>query len=172
MQSTIERGVLPKISKDITNEALQDLCEAFGLVYISIFAPDGLVSNYGYLEIETKSKSSCFNLPKKKQIDKAWIIAKINLINTEARTFQNLSKTVSKIVKNIDGGINVYAASYGIGVGNLYNKRRDFFLTKIYEYLDSAGIKYSLKYSNAMYVTKVIISKTRENLEKLEGIKI
>ncbi len=80
-------------------------------------------------------------------------------------TFKNLSSLLSKF----NAG-NIYSASYGIGIDTLFNSEKKENAEKIIELLTTNNIIFNTEYSDAYWVYRIKISKTKENLEKLSKL--
>ena len=106
-------------------------------------------------------------LPKKKLITIEWIMNKIN----SDKTFKSFAKEFKKLIeKKISGTFDVYATTYGIGVSIFHNHDKENQIKTIENLLKEKGIKYNLEYSDAFYVLRFKISKSKENIEKINKI--
>ncbi len=109
-----------------------------------------------------------YKLPKK--ITKEWIKKKIISYYENKSSYKNLSKVFNKLIK---GNVEFYATSYGIGTSIALDsedkiKRK---LKPVFDILDKNDIKYRLEYSRGFWVYKIILSRSKENLEKIKNIK-
>lgn len=104
--------------------------------------------------------------PFKKEIPFNYII---NKINTD-KIFINLSNTFQKLINKTN--INVYAATYGIGVWTTYNKYAKEESTEIESLLKKYNIDYTTGYSEMRWVYRFKISKSKENINKIQAINI
>lgn len=102
-------------------------------------------------------------LPKTKLITPAYVLEKFN----KTSTFKNLAKTTAKLV---DTSVNVYATSYGIGIVAIYNPLKAIQCDKVVQYLTKNEVKYSTEFSDTGWVIRIKISKTKENIARLESI--
>ena len=100
-----------------------------------------------------------FKAPKTKEVTIEWVIDKISKESSYINLYLMLSKRFN--------GINVYAASYGIGVCSLMNIEADIAFVR--SKLDEYGIKYRTEYSVLVY--RFIISKSKDNIRRLQEIK-
>ena len=78
-----------------------------------------------------------------------------------------MSKKVTNLIS--DSSISVYPASYGIGVVVLFG-RTDNQIETVKKILDDYQIKYKTEYSQAHWVYRFKISKSKSNLDQLELI--
>lgn len=97
----------------------------------------------------------------KKEMTLEYIEAKIG----NCRAFVSLTDLLKGIAGN---GCSVYPASYGIGVFVPYNGHRlDAIKAGIEKKLTDIGLQFRTEYSEAHYVLRYVISKSKTNLEKL-----
>lgn len=103
-----------------------------------------------------------FKTPKVKEVTTEWVLSKINMESS----YRNLSQYLQRVFKH---SISVYPASYGIGVDTLggYKKSADEVAAK----LEELGLKYRNEFSDAAWVYRFVISKDRENMAIMEGLK-
>ena len=99
-------------------------------------------------------------LPKQKLITLDYVINKVS----EQKEFINLAIKFRTV---LDSGYNCYPTSYGFGVWTLFSKVGD--VTKIENLLRSADIEYRCEYSDAFWVYRFILSKSKENLIKMNN---
>ena len=116
-------------------------------------------------------KDKTFKLPKKMTIN--WVFSRIAKTLEEIEKgskFNNLSKQMSKFVK--DSNLNIYPASYGIGICSTYNTFEESKkkLKPITDILDANSVEYSIRFSDAYWVVRLSISKKAENLKKLNNL--
>jgi len=104
-------------------------------------------------------------LPTRKFISAGYLIGRY--ASRRGKQFKNLSHLVSEIV---DLAIDVYPASYGIGIVSIYNPLKDKQLGHITSVLDTADIEYNVEYSDARWVCRIKISKVAGNLERLQRL--
>lgn len=104
-------------------------------------------------------------LPLKKEATIEWLMSKVNV----EKVFVNFAAKFSKLVNHLYG-INVYATTYGIGVSCMYNTSFDEIKNEIESVLNSYGIKYTNEYSEASWVFRYKISKSKENLSLIEKL--
>ena len=134
---------------DYCNES--DLINATELSLLNI--------NDGYVDINN------IKLPKKKLVDIKYVMNKIN----SDKVYQNFSKYFAKLVD--DNSFSIYPTSYGIGVSVLFFSRHDKpAIDGLKDILNKTGIKYSNEYSDAHWVYRFKISKSKENIEKIKQL--
>jgi hypothetical protein len=88
----------------------------------------------------------------------------MNKLNSD-KIYQNFSNKFNQIIKN-NKGISAYPTTYGIGFFALYKSQET--KDKIEEILNRFNIKYSTEYSDAGYVFRYKISKSKENIENID----
>jgi hypothetical protein len=104
------------------------------------------------------------NLPQRKELGVDWFLNKLET----NKLYKNLSSTFAKIL-NLNGNTCVYPTSYGIGFTN-YVFRDVETANKLKSILDQNGIEYKTEYSDAFYVYRFIISKKKENINKINSL--
>lgn len=111
-----------------------------------------------------------FKLPKKKEVNFDWVMNKLNA----DRTFQNFTESFKKLlaVKGYKNSINAYPTSYGIGVFVFMNYRDEVstIKTDIESVLAEYGIEYTEGVSDAGWVFRYRISKSKENISRISKI--
>jgi hypothetical protein len=97
----------------------------------------------------------------KKEITLDYVLSKINA----DKVYQNFTDHFNKVVK--DHGLRGYPTTYGIGVFVAVGLKKTIQETKdtIQTVLDQMGVKYSNEYSEAGWVFRYKISKSKENIE-------
>ena len=103
-------------------------------------------------------------IPKKKKLDIEYVMNKLN----SDKVYKNFSDNFNKILKEKLPNVSAYPTSYGIGFFALYKSSET--KKQIEEILDEYGIKYTTEYSDAGYVFRYKISKSKENIEKISLI--
>lgn len=102
-------------------------------------------------------------VPKVKEVTFDWLMGKIH----KEEEFVSLSKYFVKLID--DRGITIYPTSYGIGVFRLFGEVSDR-IKQIEDMLNASGITYTNEYSEAGWVYRFKVSKSKENIEKLEKL--
>lgn len=104
-------------------------------------------------------------LPKKKQVSINWFQDKINFVNV----YTNFSEKFAKLVDR--NGVSIYPTSYGIGifiaVGTL--KMKEAMINEVNEVMKKYDINYKNEISEGGWVLRYKISKTKDNLSKLDN---
>lgn len=104
-------------------------------------------------------------LPKSKEIGVDWFLNKLE----NNKLYKNLSSIFSKILNIGNGTACVYPATYGIGFTN-YIFRDIETAKKLQNILDKNGIEYKTEYSDAFYVYRFVISKKKDNIDKIKQL--
>ena len=112
-------------------------------------------------------ESYSIKIPKKKEVTFAWIMDKVSKDNVYKSFSENFNSVLESLVYN---GLNVYPTTYGIGVSVIFGNKNESKY-KIEKVLNDYGIDYTTEYSDAFYVFRYKISKSAENIKKLEKIK-
>ena len=102
--------------------------------------------------------------PSKKEVTLSWIFNKINKDNS----YTNLTNYINKLIAYND--YSIYSASYGIGVwafGDAINKAKN----QIEPILKRKGIDYHFEMSDAGWVFRIVISKSKHNMDILAELK-
>ena len=104
-------------------------------------------------------------LPTKKMVTFEWVMDKVsndNIYKSFAANFKNLLNEKGLV------GVNSYPTTYGIGVTQFMDSR--ISKEKIKNLLDSLGIEYINELSDAEYVYRFRISKSKSNIEKIKKL--
>ena len=157
-----------KATVEVNVDTLNKICDEFDLNYISINEYDPSYMRGEELNItDNDYNTKTYLLPKKKAVTIDWIIEKINAMQNTEKAYKNLSKQFQKIAQKYEK-LSIYPTTYGIGVHQVYTDNDSDFK----EILDINEIEYKLEYSDALWVKRIKFSKTKENLEKIEKLKI
>ena len=122
------------------------------------------VLHIGFHEDEDGNYESIFKeikIPKKKELDLEYVM---NKINTD-KIYKNFSNKFNDILKS-NSNVSAYPTSYGIGFFALFKSQET--KDQIEEILNRHNIKYSTEYSDAGYVFRYKISKSKENIENID----
>lgn len=115
-----------------------------------------------------------FQLPKKKLVDLAWIMNKVQVTEEGEQAFVSLTKTVTKWLKA--QGMNhfsVYAASYGIGLCVVFGSDKTVdTINTLAAKLTEQGIKFRNEFSDGRWAYRFVISKSKANMEQLRYLSI
>jgi len=105
----------------------------------------------------------------KKEITFEYIIDKINKDNVYKSFCDNFKKLLPERFKN---SIDVYPASYGIGifVALSFRNEKETIKTEIENTLKKHNVIYSNEYSDAGWVFRYKISKSKDNIDKINSI--
>lgn len=140
----------------------------------------GVLTNYGYglglneADLDLIVDDALFNglkkikIPIKKEISEEWVFNQLN----KEQYFKNLTNLLNNKLKGwgLDC-FNIYGASYGLGVYCIYNREQKEQILKIENYLKELKINFYCEFSTAGWVYRFKISKSEENLKRLEGLK-
>lgn len=119
------------------------------------------------VRVEPYYESYSIKIPKKKEVTFAWVMDKVN----KDQVYKNFSENFNSILKKLGyKGMNVYPTTYGIGVFIVFGNKSES-KSNIEKVLDDYKIDYTTEYSDAHYVFRYKISKSSENIKKLEKIK-
>ena len=112
-----------------------------------------------------------FRLPKKKLVNFDWVMSKWNAEKTFV-TFVSDFKNILK-ERGYTSGLTCYPTSYGIGVFIAIGFRDQIkqIKTDIDTLMNDMDIEYKNQYSDAGWVFRYVISKKKENIEKIEQFK-
>jgi len=104
-----------------------------------------------------------------KKLNASLIIEKFeSKINTD-KIYIDFAKKFSKLCGN---GCTVYPTTYGIGVCTLLKSTLDYNREKYENKLSELGIDYTNEYSDAGWVYRFKISKSKENINRIEKLTI
>lgn len=109
-------------------------------------------------------------LPKKKKVTVKYVLKKFNkekIYKSFAPKFEKLLRSQFPQWKNT---FNVYPTTYGIGVSVFFNNEQNDMVTTIGKVLDTYGIAHTNEYSNARYVYRFKLSKSKENVKRMEAL--
>jgi len=106
-------------------------------------------------------------LPSKMEVTFEWVMNKIN----KDKVYKSFSENFNKILKSKGlENINAYPTTYGIGIFVFAGTKIPETKKNIENLLNSLGIIYTTEYSDANFVFRYKISKSKENIEKIEQI--
>jgi hypothetical protein len=106
-------------------------------------------------------------LPSKMEVTFEWIMNKVS----KDKVYKSFSENFSKILKSKGiVNINAYPTTYGIGIFVFAGTKIPETKKNIENLLNSLGIIYTTEYSDANLVFRYKISKSKENIEKIEQI--
>ncbi len=162
----------PNIQKDIIQK-LKDLGYVSDFMLENGYDNTEDISKAEYIRIIAHQEGDEYDwihknikLPKQKIVDVNYVLDKLDT----DKVFKNFSEDFQKILNGTDfeNSINIYSTTYGIGVESIFGnkKSREFVEGK----LNDLGIDYTTEYSDARWVFRYKISKSKENIEKLKNI--
>ena len=102
----------------------------------------------------------------KRETTFAYVMEQIN----KDKTYANFSNQFNKVISKL--GLSAYPTTYGIGVFVAIGFRNSIDITKnlIYQELKKLDIDFTTEYSEANWVFRYKISKSKENINKLNNI--
>lgn len=121
-----------------------------------------------YIEIYSDNGVIKFKTPSKKEVNFEYLYNKMLQGDNNCRVWVNLQNVFAKILPSY----NFYAASYGVGM-DAYFKSHDKIMqiaSPLIDLLDSNNIEYYTEYSDAAWVFRFKISRSKENIERLMQI--
>lgn len=106
--------------------------------------------------------------PRKKEITYQWVIEKLN--PSQNISYANFCKLFSNFINNQN--LRAYATTYGIAIESIFKKESDIVQEQniIEHKLKSLGIIYKTEYSDAHWIYRYKISKSKENIEKIKQV--
>ena len=108
-------------------------------------------------------------LPSKMEVTFEWVMNKIN----KDKVYKSFSENFNKILKSKGlANINAYPTTYGIGIFVFAGTKIPETKKNIENLLNSLEINYNTEYSDANYVFRYKISKSKENIEKIKQLEI
>lgn len=127
------------------------------------------LSNYPNLHIfkwikGSKTKSFTYKLPKNKTVTLEWIKQKLD----KTSEYKNLQAVFEKL--GITG--NIYYTSFGFSYMNFLKSKEVFEKENsiLKDKLDDLGVKYTCEFSQANWVYRYRISKSKENIDKIKSL--
>jgi hypothetical protein len=120
-------------------------------------------------KLEPYYESQTLKLPSKMKVTFEWVMNKI----TKDKVYKTFSEDFNKLLK-LKGyeKINAYPTTYGIGIFVGFGLNIPKTKEKIEFLLDSLGISYDTEYSDARYVFRYKISKSKQNIDKIQKIDV
>ena len=119
-------------------------------------------------DLETMNTKSFKLLKNYKHMDINWVYSKLNPKNTYLKIYRLVYDFLHK---NGYTGIAVYPTSYGIGVDTFCNnkefKNRNEMIQGL---LKKHNLAYSVEYSDAGWVYRYRISKSKDNINRLKSL--
>ena len=117
-----------------------------------------------YLIVMTQGKIKSINLPKK-PINSQWVLDKFN-----NNTYKSLYDTFNKL--KISSG-RIYFTTFGFSFINISVSNEAFIRENnaIQKFLDDNNIEYKNEFSNAYIVYRYKISKSKDNIAKINRIR-
>lgn len=108
-------------------------------------------------------------LPSKMEVTFEWIMNKLS----NDKIYKSFAENFNKILKAKGySNLNAYPTTYGIGVFVGFGRGIDETKSQIEELLNSLGIEYTTEYSEGGWVFRYRISKSKENIAKINEIEM
>lgn len=120
------------------------------------------------LEIYSKDGFCKFVAPKSKEITIEYLFDRLNKYTKQGLAYENLSGLFRKLLPSC----NFYATSCGVGL-DAFLKSHERVLEvaqPLVEILLKNGIDFNTEYSDAAWVFRFKISKSKDNIEKLKNL--
>jgi hypothetical protein len=130
--------------------------------------PKETATQMSVYRLEPYYENYSLNIPKNKEVTFEWVMNKINT-DTVYKSF--VDKFEKLLTKKEIKGVNAYPTTYGIGIF-LLSKKNTETIDKINQLLTDLGIKYKNEYSDAGYVYRYVISKSKENIDRMEKMEL
>jgi hypothetical protein len=109
-----------------------------------------------------------FNAPKNKEIIPTYLFDKVAKSMNKENTYKNLRRVFEKMLPSYA----FYATSYGVGMDALFKSHETVIQAAqgLCDFLDKNGIEYKNEYSDAAWVYRFVISKSRKNIDKINAL--
>jgi DNA polymerase III sliding clamp (beta) subunit (PCNA family) len=167
LRKNIQKNLLTLLSNELGENSVSwilengidqtsDITKA-GYLSIGFIKPIG-AEDYEYVGKQIK-------LPKNKFVDVSYVMQQLNKDNV----YNNFSDKFKLVLDKLgySNNINVYPTTYGIGIFVFLGDKSQASKL-VASILDKAGIDYKTEYSDASFVFRYKISKSKENIAKLE----
>lgn len=109
-----------------------------------------------------------FNTPKNKEITTSYLFDKVDKHLNRESTYKNLRCIFERLLPSY----SFYATTYGIGMDALFKShevvKRDAH--KLHQYLTDNHIEFHNEYSDAGWVWRFVIAKTKTNIDKINAL--
>lgn len=147
-----EEGWIINYYDNNINDTSKDLATQVSLIKL-----DGLYSDSHWVK-----------LPSKMQVTFDWLM---NKVNTD-KVYKSFAENFNKLLKSKGSKLNAYPTTYGIGVFVAIGSQSAIQKSKeeVENLLNSLGISYTTEYSDANWVYRYKISKSKENVERIENL--
>lgn len=153
--------------KQHTLDALKELYSYTFYDKFTIEVPMNKATNLhiGFTKDGEKYIGKSIKLPTAKEVTIKYIVDKIET----DKTFKNFCEHFNTLIHTLNLG--AYPASYGVGVFCLGSERLiQVDKDNIESLLNQLGVQFYTEYSDAYYVFRYKISKSKENIERIEKI--
>lgn len=112
-------------------------------------------------------ESVTIKAPSKMKVTFDWVMIKVNNDKVYKTFYENFNQLLkSKGFKNV----NAYPTTYGIGVFVAFGMKIEETKKIIENLLNSLGIEYTTEYSDAQYIFRYKISKSKSNIDKINSL--
>lgn len=109
-----------------------------------------------------------FPMPKRLKLSTEYLLKQVNKQKYNGCDYKNLSEIFAKIIPN---GYAFYPTTYGIGVERLFVVDANKDIERLQLFLQASRIEFRTEYSDARWVYRFVISKSKENIEKIKSLK-
>jgi DNA polymerase III sliding clamp (beta) subunit (PCNA family) len=151
-------------------EILKD--EGYSILYYTDNSTDQvspeIATEISVYRLEPYYEQKLIKLPKKQQVTVDWIMDKLSSDSIYKSFTDKFEKLLNE--KGIKG-VNAYPTTYGIGIFILFGNTNET-KERIDSLLKQYGIEFKNEYSDARYVYRYVISKSKENIERMEKMEL
>ena len=151
-------------------EILKD--EGYSILYYTDNSTDQvspeIATAISVYRLEPYYEQKLIKLPKKQQVTVDWIMDKLSSDSIYKSFTDKFEKLLNE--KGIKG-VNAYPTTYGIGIFILFGNTNET-KERIDSLLKQYGIEFKNEYSDARYVYRYVISKSKENIERMEKMEL
>lgn len=111
-----------------------------------------------------------FKAPKQKEVNFEYLMRKLSLFYSKESSYKNLAEVFKKLVALCSS--RFYVTSYGIGFDTFMLSHEQVLAAteQLEDYLARHNISFSNEYSDACWVYRFKIGKSRDNLERIKNL--
>lgn len=165
---------------NITDTTLQQINEVYAIDWYDDYLNTVRKENATKLYISWEKTSGedwkavgvTLPIPKKKEITLDWVCERVTTKMGGSKVMTDFSAKFKTLIKERGHhGFTVYPTSYGIGVSVLFRGgEADTNIKEVENLLNELGVLYTTEYSDANWVYRFRISKSKENISRIETI--
>ena len=138
--------------------------------YMDNTSPDKATTIYLGFTTEGDMVGKTIKLPKRDKFTVKSILEKLQ----DSKVYESFTDNFRNLLRKegFSDGLTVYPTTYGVGVfvGFGFKDRIDSLKNKIQKILDSYDLNYSTEFSDAQMVFRYKISKSKQNINKLNNL--